>query len=135
LLSQPNSEQLQPLATYLIPIRRARIINHDIQFPKLLVRELDNVLPVLSLRHVRSHELALELVGSLLSDFFNEVRDDHACALLDELGCDAFAKTAAAASDDCDFVVEFALGHGGCGLGLLCLFGGLGSVASGDLDV
>jgi hypothetical protein len=35
--------------------------------------------------------------------------------LLLELGGDAFAETAAAAGDDGDFAVEFALGHSGAG--------------------
>jgi hypothetical protein len=40
-----------------------------------------------------------------LSDFFDEVGDDDVGALFDELGCDAFAETAAAAGDDGDFEV------------------------------
>jgi hypothetical protein len=42
-----------------------------------------------------------------LADFFDEIRDDD----------DAFAETAAAAGDDGDFGVEFALGHGWLNVG------------------
>jgi hypothetical protein len=52
-----------------------------------------------------------------LADFFDEIRDDDAGALFDELGGDAFAETAAAAGDDGDFGVEFALGHGWLNVG------------------
>jgi hypothetical protein len=50
-----------------------------------------------------------------LPDVFCEVCDDDFGALLLELGRDAFAETAAAAGDDGDFAVEFALGHLVCG--------------------
>lgn len=114
-----------PSPTYLIPIRRARIIHHNIQAAKLLVRELDQRLPVRLFRHVGAHELAAQLARGLLPDVLDEVRDDHFRALLQEGGRDALAKAAAAAGHDGDFGVELALGHLVC-----CCF--LGIVRRGE---
>jgi hypothetical protein len=97
---------------YLVPVRRSGIVDHHVQLAELVVRELDQLLPILFLRNIGSHELTLEFVCCLLADFLDEVCDDNAGALLDELGRDALAETAATACHDCDLVLELALGHG-----------------------
>jgi hypothetical protein len=83
--------------SYLVAIRCPGIVNNNIQTSELLVRELDQCLPIGLLGHIRFLELAFQLSGCLLSDVFCEVCDDDFGALLLELGCDAFAETAAAA--------------------------------------
>jgi hypothetical protein len=100
---------------HLVTICSPGIVDNNVQTSELVVRELYQCLPIGLLGHVRSLELAFELSGCLLTHVFCEVCDDDFGALLLELGCDAFAETAAGAGDDGDLAVEFALGHRICG--------------------
>ena len=117
------------LSSYLVAISRTSIVHDNVQTPELLVRELDQRLPVGLFGDVCSLEFAFQFAGCLLSDVFGEVCDDDFGALLLELGRDAFAETAASAGDDGDFAVEFALGHVVvCERDVLLLSCGLGSI-------
>jgi hypothetical protein len=111
----PNKIRYYARCSYLVAISRSSIVDNNVQTAELLFCKLDQRLPVGFLGHVGFPEFAIELSGCLLTDVFCEVCDDDFGALLLELGCDAFAETAAASGDDGDFAVEFALGHLICG--------------------
>jgi hypothetical protein len=111
----PNKIRYYASCSYLVAISRSSIVDDNVQTSELFFCKLDQRLPIGFLGHVCFLEFAFELSGCLLPDVFCEVCDDDFGALLFELGCDAFAKTAAAAGDDGDFAVEFALGHLICG--------------------
>lgn len=64
--------------TYLIPIRRPRIIHQHIQFPKQRHRLLHNALPIRCLGHVHllEHDILRIGGGRLLAPFDTDIRHD-----------------------------------------------------------